>query len=125
MRWTYDPSLPGRTGYQMLRSHLVTAFFIAIFIAGFAIGMFSAPHFRFAARLVCPPDATFTYDEFYDGESTTISGYCVAPGGQPEEVTLGLLGVIFLIYLLAFFIPLAAAGSLIRLIRAREKKPNA
>jgi hypothetical protein len=119
----YDPSLPGHTWYQMLRSHLGTAFFIAIFIAGFAIGLFSEPHFRFAARIACPPPATFSYDEYYDGESTTLSGYCTAPGGQPQEITLGLLGLIFLIYILAFFTPLAAAGTLIRLIRASEKPP--
>lgn len=120
----YDPSLPGRSWLGMLGEHLRTAFFVAIFIAGFAIGLFSEPHFRFAARIVCPPGATFTYDEYYDGESTTISGTCTAPGGQPEEITLGLLGVIFLTYILAFFTPLAAAGTLIRLIRASEKPPG-
>lgn len=120
----YDPSLPGLTWFQMLRSHLFTAFFFAIFVSGFAVAFASEQHFRFAARIVCPPGAAFTYNEFYDGDSTSISGYCIQPGGQPEEVTLDLLGVTFVIYFLAIFAPLVAAGIAIRLIRSAEKPPG-
>lgn len=119
----YDPSLPGRSWLGMFVEHLRNAFFIAIFVGGFAIGLFSEPHFRFAARIVCPPGASLSYHEEYDGESTTISGYCIQPGGEPEEKTLDLVGVTIAVYFLVIFLPLAAAGTAIRLIRASEKPP--
>jgi len=124
MKWTFDPSLPGRSWLEMFLEHLRNAFFIAIFVGGFAIGFFSEQHFRLAARIVCPPGASLSYHEEYDGESTAISGYCIQPGGEPEEKTLEVLGVTFAMYYLVFFLPPAAAGTAIRLIRKAEEPPG-
>lgn len=125
MSFTYDPSLPGISVFEMGWRHFKTALMVsfALFIA--ALLFMGETHFRLTARVVCPPGAQLIYEEMTDSEGdTSLSGYCQAPGEQPQEKTLEFLLAIYGLYTLAAFAALFSAGTIIRVIRNHQKRES-
>ena len=123
MSFTYDPSLPGTSVFEMGWRHFKTALWVSFALFIVALLFMGEAHFRLTARVVCPPGAQLIYEETTDSEGdTSLSGYCQSPGEQPREKTLEFLLAIYGLYTLAVFAALFSAGTIIRVIRLLEKR---